>query len=251
MGIHDWSTIFSGAFHDFHQAWAAEIRRALNGGVLPDGYYAAIEQITGGSEPDVVTLESRSPAWPSDEGQNEGPGTLAVAEQPPKVSYTCETHRERYARKTDRIAVRHVSDDETVAVIEIVSPGNKDSDRAYRSFRQKLDVLADCGIHLLVIDLFRPTRRDPQGFPRAFWGSDDEALIPAVNEQKPFSLTSFRAEGALAGYFEILGVSDELVPMPLFLTPDEYIYVPLSETYAAAWQGVPAQWKKIVEGELA
>ena len=50
--------MFAGAFHDFHQAWAAEIRSTLNGWVLPDGYYVAIEPIAGGPETDVITLES-------------------------------------------------------------------------------------------------------------------------------------------------------------------------------------------------
>jgi len=250
MPIHDWSRIFAGGFHHFHQAWTAEISKALNGGVLPDDYYAAIEQITGGPEPDVVTLEAGSP-WDSSERGRTGDGSLALAEQPPRVSYTFEADEERYVKKADRVAVRHISDDETVAVIEIVSPGNKSSERAYRTFRQKLDVLAESGIHLLVVDLFGPTGRDPEGFPRTFWGSDGDGRIPAVSSDQPFSLTSFKAEGSLTGYFEILGIGDELVPMPLFLTAEQYIYVPLAETYAAAWQGVPAQWKKIVEGEPA
>ena len=253
MPIHDWNRIFAGGFHHFHQLWTPEISKALNGCVLPEGFYAAIEQVTGGPEPDVVTLEARSADWDAHEGSgtSDGPAGLAVAEQPPKVTYTCETDEERYVKKADRIAVRHVSDDETVAIIEIVSPGNKSSERTYRSFREKLDGLADSGVHLLVIDLFGPTTRDPEGFPRAFWGSDGNGRIPAVSSDKPFSLSAFQTDRTLTGYFEILGVGDELVPMPLFLTSQRYVYVPLAETYAAAWEGVPAQWKKIVEGESA
>ena len=35
MPVQDWSRIFDRAFHDFHLAWIAELRNALNSGVLP------------------------------------------------------------------------------------------------------------------------------------------------------------------------------------------------------------------------
>jgi hypothetical protein len=56
MPIHDWTRVRANRFHDFHQSWTIAIRNALNGGLLPDGYLAMAEQITGGPEPDVVTL---------------------------------------------------------------------------------------------------------------------------------------------------------------------------------------------------
>lgn len=45
MPIHDWSRIDAGLFHDFYQTWTIELRNALNGGVLPAGYFALAEQI--------------------------------------------------------------------------------------------------------------------------------------------------------------------------------------------------------------
>ena len=44
MPIHDWSRVDAGIFHHFHHGWIEEIARALNGGVLPDDYYAMAEQ---------------------------------------------------------------------------------------------------------------------------------------------------------------------------------------------------------------
>jgi len=38
MPIHDWSRVDAGLFHDFHQAWTIELRKALNRGLLPPGY---------------------------------------------------------------------------------------------------------------------------------------------------------------------------------------------------------------------
>ena len=102
-----------------------------------------------------------------------------------------------------------------------------------------------------MIDLFGPTARDEQGFPGAVWVTDDDSHLAAVTEERPFSLTACQSDLIPIEYSELPGVGDELTPMPLFLTAESYVYVPLSETYSAAWQGVPAQWKRIVEGEPA
>jgi hypothetical protein len=55
-----------------------------------------------------------------------------------------------YRRKKSAIAIRHVSDDRLVAMIEIVLPGNKSSRRAFRAFVGKACKLLEHRIHLLV-----------------------------------------------------------------------------------------------------
>ena len=47
MPVHDWTRVSAGTFHDFHCAWIAEIRKALNDGRLPKDYYAQAEQVAG------------------------------------------------------------------------------------------------------------------------------------------------------------------------------------------------------------
>ena len=87
MAIHDWTRVYAGLFHDFHQSWTVRIKNALNSRLLPDGLYALIAE-----RPRIV-------------------------ETSPKESYAGLANRiivkENFAR--------------TVAAIEIVSPGNKDS----------------------------------------------------------------------------------------------------------------------------
>ncbi len=36
--------------------------------------------------------------------------------------------------------------------------------------------------------------------------------------------------------------------MPLFLNPDRYVNVPLEATYLAAYRGMPAFWREVLEG---
>lgn len=77
MPIHDWTRVRANRFHDFHQSWTIEIRNALNAGLLPNGYLALAEQITGGPEPDVVTLSL--PTKPGDVSH----AGRALADAPP------------------------------------------------------------------------------------------------------------------------------------------------------------------------
>ncbi len=48
-------------------------------------------------------------------------------------------------------------------------------------------------------------------------------------------------------YFEPFAVASVLIDMPIFLTPDRYINVPLERTYMDAWQGVPKRWRQVIE----
>src|SRR5713226_1853706 len=85
MPVHDWTRVEAGIFHAFHVAWIPEIQRALNGGLLPEGYYALAEQHAGRSIADVLTLHA-SPANLEPLPLPPATGGTAVAEAPPRVS---------------------------------------------------------------------------------------------------------------------------------------------------------------------
>src|SRR5687768_18522128 len=61
------------------------------------------------------------------------------------------------------IAVYQVSGDRIVAMVEIVSPGNKSNRHALTAFVDKACELLEHRIHLLIVDPFPPTPRDPHG----------------------------------------------------------------------------------------
>src|SRR5580698_5060410 len=147
MPIHDWTKVEAGIFHDFHGDWIQVIKHALNDGLLPPDYYALSEQVAAGVEPDVIALRDRS-TDPSPNGSQ-----VCVTE--PKTRFTIQLGS-RLPRKRNQVSVRHISDDKVVAVIEIVSPGNKDSKHALRALVSKAIDLLSKRIHLLVIDLFPP-----------------------------------------------------------------------------------------------
>ena len=174
MPIHDWTRVGDGTFHDFHVAWIAEIRNALNGGLLPPSYYAQAEQIVGPLGPDVLTLQTAGSA--ADEavtGEEGESGGLAVAAVPPRSRLTASATMDDYVLKRRTVVIRHSSDDRIIALLEIVSPGNKSSRHALRSFVEKAVEALYRGYHLLIIDLFPPTPRDPQGIHGAIWRDVD------------------------------------------------------------------------------
>lgn len=251
MPAHDWSRIFADGFHHFHQLWTALISNSLNGGVLPKGYYAAIEQVVNGPEPDVVALEASQPDWDSyDRSPNRRGNVMVLERRRPPVRFSFPIDEDKYAAKANLIAIKHVSHDQTVAIIEIVSPGNKHSHRAFDQFTNKLWTLMEKGIHLLVVDLFRPTSKDPFGLPAVLWGSSDPR-IPHASDSEPLTLTACCSDSLKTGYVDLLGFGATLPDMPLFLTVDRYVDVPLEQTYQEAWRGVPEEWKEIVEGRAA
>ena len=48
-------------------------------------------------------------------------------------------------------------------------------------------------------------------------------------------------------FIEPVAVGDRLPDMPLFLTADVYVPVPLESSYQSAWDGVPAVWRQVLE----
>src|SRR4051812_20650028 len=120
MPIHDWTRVDANLFHHFHQAWIMTQCNALNGGLLPRGYSALVEQHAAGVVPDVVALHRRPrpdrPVGPT--------GGAVITATPPRTRHVLQAQREVLAARGNRITVRHPLG-RVVCVIELVSSGNK------------------------------------------------------------------------------------------------------------------------------
>lgn len=242
MPIHDWTRVDAGLFHHFHERWIAALCDTLNGGWLPPGFVALADQVAGGPIPDVLTLNR----GPKDAPKRDPAGGLAVAAAPPKARFVDAVEADAYARRANRIRVQH-RHGQVVAVIEIVSPGNKASRTALREFVRKASDLIWQGIHLLVVDLFPPSDRDPQGMHKAIW--DEIAERPfELPADKPLTVAAYRAVPVKTAYVEPVAVGDELPGgLPIFLTEDDYVLAPLEETYRTSWAVFPADFKGLLE----
>jgi hypothetical protein len=239
MPINDWTRISSGGFHNFHQDWTIEIYRTLNRGLLPPGYTAFTDLRVEGWEPDVVTIQSPSSSMP---------GGLTVAETPPRARQVAriESESAAYARKANRIAIRHEFG-HVVAVIEVISPGNKDSAHSIRSFIAKAVEFLRNGVNLVVVDLFPPTPRDPDGIHQVIWKElTDEPFEPRPAD-KPLTVASYDATYDLTAYVDPVAVGDCLPDAPLFLAPEWYVNIPLEKTYQASWDVTPQPIRDLFE----
>lgn len=243
MPVHDWSRVAAGIFHDFHHAWIEEIKRALNSGVLPRDYYALAEQRTAGYGPDVLTLQADGDEDEVSSEPDHRSGGLMVAK--PQVAVTAETEMEFYRRKQNVVAVRHVSDDRVIALVEVVSPGNKSSRAAMRSFVEKTAQLLDQRIHLLILDVHLPGSFDPQGIHAAIWEEISGPWEFTCN--RPLTLVGYQSAQTVRAFVQPLAIGDELIDMPLYLEPEGYILVPLERTYNRALEAFPKRWRSVLE----
>jgi hypothetical protein len=213
MPVHDWTRVFSGTFHHFHGAWVHRLADALNAGDLPPEFYVLVEQ---------------HPKWLIPEH------TLAEED----AAY-------RLLRRT--LTIRHRTGRRIVAMIEVVSPGNKDRAPHLEQFVNKTVAMLKQGIHLLVVDIHPRGRYDPHGIHSAIWSVLAEDLF-RLPDDKPLTVAAYLADQMPEAFVEPLAVGQPLPDMPLFLTTDWYVKAPLEACYMEAYSRLPTLIKDIVEG---
>jgi hypothetical protein len=241
MPVHDWTRVSDGTFHDFHYSWVLEIKRTLKRGLLPKGYYVMAEQIGGDlGAPDVLTLQATAH---KDEADASLSGTATLTESPPVVHARATIPRDSYARMQRSVVIRHTSDDRIVAMIEVVSAGNKASRHAMRSFLDKAVAALDGGVHLLLVDVHPPGPRDPHGIHAALL-NEISAQQYTLADSRQLTVVAYIGGAIVEGFVEHFGVGDPIPQMPLFLTRENYIWVPFEASYTAAWEDVPPQYQE-------
>ncbi|MBM4094693.1 MAG: DUF4058 family protein [Planctomycetes bacterium] len=245
MPIHNWTTVEAGIFYAFHHRWISALSDTLNIDRLPAEYYALPEQVAAGFGPDILTLHAplrdTRPATDSP-----GAGAIAVLQSRPRARFSAETEAEFYRRKMSSIVVRHVSGDRIVAMIEILSPGNKSTQHAFQAFVDNVCQLLENRIHLLIVDPFPPSPRDPNGVHAAIWGQiQDDPFHPPADE--PLTLVAYECDLTTRASIETVAVGAVLPDMPLFLQPNGCVMVPLEATYQSAFAVMPKRWRVVLQ----
>jgi hypothetical protein len=232
--MHDWKNADPDVYHDFHTSWIVTIRRALNHGILPKGYYALAEKSIGGEMiPDVITMHR---GYGTNGVGKSGPGRSrsTVIEATPRVRYTATLPPARPESVQRRIKVHRREDHRVVSLVEIVSPGNKSSKKAVAQFVGNVERAIGDGIHVLVIDPIRPGRRDPNGIHALIWSAlgGKPYTAPA---NAPLTVVAYEATNGPRCYVNPFRVGQAVPDSPLFVEPGEFVQVPLERTYMETW----------------
>lgn len=236
MRLHDWTAVPVDEFPEFHSSWITHLKDALNRGVLPSQYGAVAERPTTGlGVADISTFHEVGKLV------EESEGGLLVETHPPAVAEIAEPSD--FVARQKRIAIRHAATKELVAIIEIVSPGNKSSVKRREQFVDKVVTALDQGIHVVVLDVTGPNAGCPNGLHYdIFQTFESEAT---VDESRPLLFVSYASDPGDGGfgvrsYLDRCAANDPLPQTPLFLQPDRYVTLPLQETYERTIGGLPS-----------
>ncbi|MBA4067512.1 MAG: DUF4058 domain-containing protein [Isosphaera sp.] len=222
MPLHDWTD--RPGWEGLHIFWMTEIARALRAD-LPPGYRAVI-----GASPLVAV--GAVPVKPDVEVTNGAPRPAPV---PARAAAPQPDAEVAVATLEEDTAVQVERDGRLVAVVELVSPRNKDRPTAREQYAARYLSYLRAGVHTLLVD----AHRRPLGFsfPQLIAASLGQELpAPAAPSAVSYRVGGPAATGGrmLAVWRQPLAVGDPLPPMPLALTADEAVMVDLESTYGRA-----------------
>ena len=217
------------SWESFHSNWATRLSDAINA-QLPAEFFAEEHTHFGRVEIDVTTFERDEP------GPIRNGAPVAVAEptvwKPPAAAVTVP------AVFPDSFQVRvfnTTSGPTLVAVIELVSPGNKDRAEERQAFAIKSASYLHQGVSLIIVDvvtnrggnLHNETARLFSDDPRLpMTGTDLYAVAyrPVVRDER----------SEIDVWLHPLAVGQSLPTLPLRLTGDLFIPVDLDASYTEA-----------------
>ncbi|WP_179131500.1 DUF4058 family protein [Candidatus Entotheonella palauensis] len=225
MPLHNWPNARV-PWRSFHNHWIVRLVEYLNADVLPPGFQARPTELIVGIEPDLLLLQATDQSASDRQISLQtalGEATTTAILPPPAelpmvgIYSAYDTHR-------------------LVAVIELVSPGNKDRPEAVQHFVEKILFLLQEGIHVMVIDVIRLPRQSIRRPILKRLGLNDEIDSHQVWVSSYCSLPDGEPQPHLKvrEWAQTVGANASLPDLPLFLhTDQQWVMVDLESTYQA------------------
>jgi hypothetical protein len=213
-------------FHSFHNAWATHIAVDLNA-LLPSNFIAEPNaQIGSLIEIDVQATELLT------EGENQ---LISQYQVPPATASLPAS----FPDETEIYIVDLDAARQTVGVIEIVSPANKDRPQHRDTFIAKCLNLISQGISLILVDIV--TARLFNFHNELMWRLESkDGQIPET-EETPLYCSAYRYtfnqdDPCVECWAHPLSVGSDLPELPLFIRSEIAVPVRLEQTYMETCQ---------------
>jgi Protein of unknown function (DUF4058) len=221
-------------WESFHSRWANSIADALNR-ILPRRYTAEV-QVSLGTQVEADVAEMERPAGPEDEPADGPSGGIAVQPWAPPVA--TQTMPAIFPDNLEVQVLDQMDDARLVAVVELVSPRNKDRPAARSAFGNKCAAYLQRGIGLVIVDIVTNRHFNLHnemirlmGLPETF-AMPAEALLYVVAYQP-----LHRQEKDEIDYWPVpLAVGNTLPLLPLALRGAGRVPLDLESTYMDARQ---------------
>jgi hypothetical protein len=219
----------SHSWDEVHGGWPMEIVRDLTN-ILPKGFRAAPKVYLGSPfEEDVSTydLDSRDP----DASVENSGGTATQITSAP--TFTVEAG----LSEQDEYEVRIYDAErgrQLVAAIEIVSPSNKDRPDTRELFVGKVASLLQQGVCVTLVDLVSVRRANLYADLLTLLGRIDPQLAPTPPHLYAVTLRSRKppkSRSRLDAWFYPMAVGQPLPTVPIWLTTDLRVELPLETSY--------------------
>lgn len=226
---HSWSAV--------HGQWPAMMVLELFA-VLPPNFRAAPNvQVGAGLEVDVAGFDDSNP-WDTSHSDNGDGGVALLTEVAPTLSVEADL------AELDEYEVRVYDDDrdgELVAVLELISPSNKDRPGAIDQLVGKAAALLRQGVSVSLVDLVTTRRANLYAELLQRLGRDDPRL---GSEPPPLYAVTLRTRPReprpkhrpgqwLDAWFYPMQLGEPLPTIPIWLSPTQSVLLALESSYEA------------------
>jgi hypothetical protein len=222
-------------WESFHARWATSIADLLDR-TLPPRYFAAVQTHSGHRiEADVAEFEYAN-GLESSNGDSERDGGVAVQTwAPPKATFTIPTvfPDEYEVQVFDTRAGATL-----VAVIELISPANKDREETRQAFTAKCSAYLQRGLGLLIVDVITVRRANlhnelmrQRGHGPSTEFTPETTLYAAAYHPKHQN-----EKNEIDVWLSALAVDESLPVLPLALRGGMFVPVDLEATYTETRQ---------------
>jgi hypothetical protein len=221
------------SWEEVHGAWPATIAYRLNG-ILPPHYRCGLKVHLGTLvEVDVATFEREATTEPHAEATN-GTGSSWESETPTLLLETEElTPAEYEVRVYDSVRAQRL-----VAVVELVSPSNKDRPQGRRAFVDNCHAMLQQEVCVVIVDIVTNYTSNLYAELAARLG----AKPPSIADAPIYAVTCRTRPGRKGVRVETLerrlSVGSPLPTLPLYLSESFKVPLELEATYEDTCRGL-------------